>query len=176
MSKAIVYIATSLDGYIARKDDDVSWLDPYQIADEDYGYSDFIKTVGTAIMGARTYEQSLIHPDRMLKGLKNYILSNRIMPVPPEVEAEFYNGTLSDLVERIRTESTKDIYIVGGGQVVSSFLNAGLVDELLHFVAPILLKEGIPLYPALDKEIQLQLVEAIPYKTDIVKLHYIPLK
>lgn len=174
MSKVIVYIATSLDGYVARKNDDLSWLESFNEADEDHGYSDFMKDVGTAIMGARAYEQSLKHPERMIKGVKNYILSGMAMTVPAEVDAEFYKDDLAELVRKIRKSNDKNVFVVGGGKVVSSFLNAGLVDEILHFVAPILLKEGIPLYPALSKEVKLKFVEAVPYKTGLVKLRYVP--
>lgn len=125
-------------------------------------------------MGARTYDQSLKHPERMMSGIKNYILSETPMKVPKGVNAEFYKGDLTALVEKIRQENNRDIFIVGGGQVVSSFLNAGLVDELLHFIAPVLIKEGVPLYTALDKKITLRLLEAKTYKTGIVKLRYVP--
>lgn len=157
MSKVIVYIAVSLDGYIARKDDDVSYLDSYQVAGEDYGYHEFTRTIGTAIMGARTYNQSVKHPERMLTGMKTYVLSGKTMPVPSGVSLEFYNGNLKALIDRIKNEDNRGIFVVGGGQVVCSFLNEGLVDELLHFVVPVLLKEGVPLYPALKKEINLKL-------------------
>jgi dihydrofolate reductase len=173
MSRVIVYIAASLDGYIARKDDDISWLDSYQVPGEDYGYSDFMKRVGTAIMGARTYDQSVKHPERILPEMKTYVLSGKAMPVPSGASIEFYSGDLKALVDGIKKEDNRDIFVVGGGQVVCSFLDEGLVDELLHFVVPVLLKEGIPLYPSLKKEIGLSLVEAIPYKTGIVKLHYV---
>lgn len=176
MSKVIVYIATSLDGYVAGKNDEISWLEIYNTADEDHGYAEFINNVGTAVMGARTYDQSLKHPERMMTGMKNYILSNTPMKVPSGVDAEFYKGDIAALIEKIKKESDKDIFVVGGGQVVSSFLNARLVDELLHFVAPVLLKEGIPLYSALDKKINLRLVETAQYKTGIVKLRYVPEK
>src|SRR3972149_3039605 len=157
MSKVIVYIATSLDGYVAGENDDLSWIEVYNTAGEDHGYAQFIKNIGTAIMGARTYDQSLKHPERMMYGRKNYILSDTPMLVPSGVDAEFYRGNLATLVEKIKKESDKDIFVVGGGQVVSSFLNAGLVDELLHFVAPVLIKKGIPLYSTLDNKINLRL-------------------
>ena len=83
MSRVIVYIATSLDGFIARLDDDISWLDPFNAGGEDYGFADFMKTVGTAVMGARTWEQSLIHPERLLRGIKTYILTTRSLPSRP---------------------------------------------------------------------------------------------
>ena len=176
MSKVIVYIATSLDGYVAGKDDDLSWLEVYNSSGEDHEYGEFIKNIGTVVMGARTYDESLKHPERLMSGMKNYILSETPMKVPKGVDADFYKGDLRALIEKIRKENDKDIFIVGGGQVVSSFLNADLVDELLHFIAPVLIKEGIPLYTALNRKITLRLLEAKTYKTGIVKLRYIPNK
>lgn len=172
MGKVIVYIATSLDGYVAGKDDDISWLEHFNVPGEDYGFSEFIQNVGTAVMGARTYDQMLKHPERMLIGIKNYVLNDMPMTVLEGVDVEFYGGDLTALVEKIKKESDKDIFIVGGGQVVSSFLNADLVDELIHFVTPILLGGGISLYSALDKLIDLQLVETQSYETGLVKLRY----
>lgn len=174
MGRVIVYIATSLDGFIARKNDDISWLDPFSGGSEDYGYQDFMRTIGTAIMGARTYEQSLIHPERLLIGLKNYVLSRRPLPIAPGIDTVFWNGSLTDCVKKIRTESEQDIFIVGGGQVVSRFLDEGLVDEICQFIVPVILTEGIPLYTGLRQEVSLNLVEAVPYRTGIVKLRYLP--
>ena len=172
MSKVIVYIATSLDGYIAGKNDELSWLEAYNTDGEDYGYTEFMKNVGTVIMGSWTYAQSLKHPERILTGIKNYILSDQPMAVPSGIDVEFYQGDLKILIEKIKKENNKNIFVVGGGKVVSNFLNVGLVDELTHFVAPVLLKEGIPLYSSLERKINFQLIEAKSYKTGIVKLHY----
>jgi len=174
MGKVFVYIATSLDGFIARPDDDISWLDPFSAASEDYGYGDFIKNIGTAIMGARTYEQSLAHPERLLTGLKNYILTSRSLPLAPETSTELWHGPLFQLIQKIRRESEKDIFIVGGGQVISRFLEEGLVDEILLFIVPVILGEGIPLYTGFKREISLKLIGATPYSTGIVKLHFVP--
>jgi dihydrofolate reductase len=175
-ARVLLYIASSLDGFIARKDDDISWLDAYQVDGEDYGYSAFIRTIGTAVMGARTYAQSLEHPERLLKGPKTYVLSKRIFPIVSDTNVEFYSGTLQALIEKIKNENNKNIFIVGGGKVVSNFLNEGLIDEVMIFVVPILLKEGVSLYSELDKEIKLKLIEAIPYKSGIVQLHYALIK
>lgn len=173
MSKVIIYIATSLNGYIAGKNDDLSWLEAFNSENEDYGYSEFIENVGTVIMGARTYEQSLQHPERRIAGIKNYVLSSKSMTVPQGIDAAFYNGDLAALVTKIKKENAQDIFVVGGGQVISSFLNASLVDELLQFVAPVILKEGIAMYSKIDKEICLQLSETTRYETGMVKLHYL---
>jgi len=167
-----VYIATSLDGFIARKDDDISWLDPFNAGGEDYGFSEFMKTVGTAVMGARTYEQSLAHPDRLLTGIKTYILTSRSLPLSPGSDAEFWHKPLTGLVQKIRQGSQDHIYIVGGGRVISRFLNEGLVDEIRQFIVPVILKEGIPLYTGLNREISLQLLKTVPYSSGIVQLRF----
>jgi len=173
MGKVIVYIAASLDGFIARKDDDVSWLDPFNISGEDYGYSIFIRNVGTAVMGARTYEQSLANPERLLTGLKNYILTSRSLPLTG-ADTELWHGPLSELIQKIRRESERDIYIVGGGPVISGFLNEGLIDEIQLFIVPVILGEGIPLFTGLQSEVSLHLIEVLPYSMGIAKLLYLP--
>jgi dihydrofolate reductase len=174
MGRVVVYIATSLDGFIARRDDDISWLDPFSAGSEDYGYKEYIKTIGTAVMGARTYEQSLVHPERLLTGLKNYILTHRSLPTVPGIGAEFWQGPPTGLITQIRKESDKDIFVVGGGRVVSQFLDAGLIDEIDQFLVPVILKDGIPLYTGIRQEISLNLVDAKAYSTGIVRLRYLP--
>ena len=171
-TKVCLYIAMSLDGYIAGKDDDISWLDSYQTKEEDYGYSAFMKTVGTAIMGARTYLQSLEHPERLLKEVKTYVLSARQLPKVSGVNVEFFTGELEELIAKIKKDTDRDIYLVGGGQVISSFLNAKLLDEIRIFVVPLLLNDGIPLFSGLNKEVKLKLLEVKSFKSGIVELHY----
>ena len=174
MGKVIVFIAASLDGFIARKDDDISWLDAFSASGEDYGFGKFIQSAGTAVMGAGTYEQSLAHPERLLKGLKNYILTSRSLPRVPGMNTEFWHDSLPALVGKIREESERDIYLVGGGQVISRFLYEGLVDEVPLFLVPVILGEGIPLFTGLSREISLQLVGTLPYPAGIVRLQYVP--
>jgi dihydrofolate reductase len=174
MGKVIVYIATSLDGFIAGPDDDISWLDPFSVPGEDYGYGEFIRNVGTAIMGARTYEQSLAHPERLLTGLNNYVLTSRSLPAAPGASVEFWHGSLPTLLRKIRGESEKDIFLVGGGQVISGFLSAGLVDEIRQFIVPVILREGIPLYTGIPGSISLMLVDTVSYPSGIIELRYLP--
>lgn len=171
MGKVIVYIATSLDGYIATKNDGIAWLEKFNSEGEDYGWGEFIATVGTVIMGARTYGQMLHYPERMLLDKKCYVLGPR-MPVSFEANVEFYEGDLAVLIEKITHESDQTIFIMGGGQVVSSFLNAHLIDEIWQFVAPVILGDGIPLYSQVEKEIGLKLIDTNHYKSGLVRLRY----
>jgi dihydrofolate reductase len=173
-AKVIAYIATSLDGYVARKDDDLSFLDPFNSEGDDHGYAAFMESVGAACMGARTYEQTLKQPDFRIKDVPNHVLSRRTMDVPKGIEADFFDGTPAALVKKIRKETDKTIYVVGGGKVISNFLKDGLLDELWHFVAPVLIDNGIPLYSELGEDVSLSLVDAEPYKTGIVRLRFKP--
>ncbi len=172
MGKVLVYIASSLDGYIARRDDDISWLDRFSGDSEDYGYPGFMKNVGTAIMGARTYEQSLLHPERLLSSVKNYIITRRTLSVIPGIDTVFWHDTLPNLIETIKKESDMDIFIIGGGQIISRFIDEGLVDEIRQFIVPVILKDGIPLYSQLTREISLDLIDTKQYSTGIVELRY----
>lgn len=171
-----MFIAASFDGFIARPDDDISWLDPFTAGVEDYGYADFIRNAGTAVMGAQTYEQSILHPERLLTGLKNYVVTRRFLPPAAGVDREPWHGPLTGLVKKIRDESDKNIFIAGGGQLVSGFLSEGLVHEIFLFVVPVILGEGIPLFTGIRNAISLDLTEAVPYGTGIVKLRYVPVR
>ena len=172
MGKVLVYIASSLDGFIARRDDDISWLDRFSVDSVDYGYTEFMKNIGTAIMGARTYEQSLLHPERLLASVKNYIITRRILPVIPGIDTVFWHDSLSDLVNTIKKESNMNIFIVGGGQIISRFIDEGLVDEVRQFIIPVILHDGILLYSQLTREIYLEPIDTVKYQTDIVELRY----
>jgi dihydrofolate reductase len=174
MGTLIVYIATSLDGFIAGPDDDISWLDQFTGPGEDYGYGEFIRSVGTAIMGARTWEQSLAHPERLLTGLKNYVFTSRSLPATPGTAVEFWHGSLSALVQKIRGESEKDIFLVGGGKGIAGFLQEGLVDEIRQFIVPVILGKGIPLYTGISGSISLTLIDMVSFQTGIVGLRYLP--
>ncbi len=114
--KVVVYIAVSLDGFIARPDNDISWLDPFSAGGEDYGYDAFMESVGTAVMGARTYEQSLVHPERLLSGVKNYVLTSRALPQASGIRTELWHGPLPALMKKIRAESEKDIILSAAGR------------------------------------------------------------
>ena len=127
-------------------------------------------------MGARTYEQALEHPERMFSGIKTYVVSRRVMQVPPGARVEFYKGDLKGLIEKIRREDPRDIYVVGGGVLVSALLREGLVDELIQSVVPVVLGDGIPLYTGISGKISLDLVAAVEYTMGIVKLQYRPSK
>ena len=171
--KVKVYIAASLDGYIAHSDGDIDWLDSVARSDEDYGYAAFIETIDTVIMGRKTYEKVLSfggefsHADRDC-----YVLSRTERP--SEGQIHFYSGSLDNLLDQIRSKPGKDIFIDGGSEAIALFREKGLIDSYTISIIPMLLGEGIPLFKENDKEQPLKLVEATTFDSGLVQLSYEP--
>ncbi len=172
MNKVILYIADSLDGFIARPDGDVSWLDKYSGKGEDYGYKDFYKTVGASIMGSKTYEKALQLSGGIDNKMPTYVVTNRQLPVPPGADISFYSGDLRKLLGIIKKKTRKDIWLVGGGQLACSFFKDGLIDDIILSTIPIILGGGIPLFDVMNIGIDLDLVKATSYPSGIVQTHY----
>ncbi|TCI57482.1 dihydrofolate reductase [Exiguobacterium sp. SH1S21] len=156
MANVVLYIATSLDGKIARTNDQLDWL--FEIKGEgDNGYADFFKTVGAVIMGRKTYEEVLkLEPDRYpYPDIPNYILTRS-----PEREAEhvtFTDEPIEQLIERLKREVDKDVWLIGGGEIIKAAMEHDLIDRYEIAIAPVVLGEGIPLFPEGTKETKLKL-------------------
>ncbi len=114
MSKVILYIAVSLDGYIALSDGSVSWLSEYEGGKEDYGYRKFYESAGAAIMGARTYEQALGFGEWSFKGLVSYVVTHGRRSERTQEDVIFYSGNLAKCVEEAKKKTKKNIWLVGG--------------------------------------------------------------
>src|SRR5258705_5301630 len=146
--KIIVYIATSADGYIARKDGNVDWLNHPRTAG-DYGMGAFFKTIDTILWGRKTYETALGF-DQKGSGLgygskiKYYVFSRNPKKII-DSELEFVREPVKDFANRLRAQPGKDIWMMGGGGIIASFLDAGEVDEFIIHVIPTFIGEGIPL-------------------------------
>ena len=164
-----LYIATSLDGYIARRSGEIDWL----FDDQDYGYSDFLATIDTMIMGRKTYEQVLTFGEYPYPDKKNYVVSNQLQGKPAPY-AEFVEADqLKPLVEELRRSDGKDIWLVGGAQVIRFFMQHRFVDELILSIHPIVLGDGIPLFlndPQIETLFQLKAVK--PFNSGLVQLSY----
>ncbi len=167
----IVYIAASLDGYIAKADGDLGWLSAVEAPPEDYGYAAFTQTVDTVIMGRKTYEKVLgFGIPWPHKGRKCYVLSTTRTGANEDVE--FFSGDPSDLLETIRKGPGMNIYCDGGGRVVQAFAQRDLIDRYVVSVIPVLLGDGIPLFLPGRPEQKLRLVQSIAFPTGLVQLHY----
>jgi dihydrofolate reductase len=169
--KVVLYIAQSLDGYIAREDNDISWLSVVEQENEDYGYGDFIKSIDTVIMGRKTYEKVLSfgiefpHKDK-----KCYVLSKTLEGSDRNVQ--FYNGYVDDLIRKLRNEEGNGIFIDGGAEVVREFRSRNLIDEYIISIIPILLGKGIRLFKETDMDNNLKLIDNKAFSSGLVQLKY----
>lgn len=170
MPKIIVYIAISADGYIARPDGDVAWLDRPKTAG-DYGMAAFYKSIDTVLMGRKTYDIGLKLGQKSYPGKKNYIFSRtRHRSSTPDVE--FVKKGVGEIARRLRGGEGKDIWLVGGGELIAAFLDEEQIDEFIIHVVPIFIGEGIPLIHPRHRAIPLTLLSSDSYPDGVVRLHY----
>ena len=171
MRELILYIAASLDGYIARPDGDISWLSMVEAPPEDYGYAAFNETVDTIIMGRNTYEKVLgFGIPWPHAGKQCYVLSKSRSGKDDNVT--FYGGKLTDLLADIRSRPGKHIYCDGGGEAVAALLQARLIDRLVVSIIPVLLGDGIRLFRPGFPEQGLQLASSKAFASGLVQLEY----
>lgn len=176
--KVTVFIATSLDGFIARNDGNLDWLTEasQSATGEEYGYDELVQSIDYLVMGRGTFEAVAQFPDWPYEGTKVIILSKKIEVLPKGLEnkAELYRGSIEKLYERFQQEDCQGLYI-DGGKTVQSFLRAGLVTDIIITKIPILLGEGLPLFGKLEKDIPLKLIEVKGFPSGFVRMHYQPL-
>lgn len=165
-----VFIAASIDGYIARENGDLDWLENIPSEEgEDYGYKAFIATVDVILMGRKTYEKVAGFQEWPYTGKRLIVLSDTLEAV--KEEAELYSGSIDALLSRLDREGVKHAY-VDGGITISKFLEKGIVDHLTLTIIPILLGQGIPLFHSMDRESSLKLESAHSYPNGLVQLRY----
>jgi dihydrofolate reductase len=175
--KIIVYIATSADGYIARPDGDIEWLNrrPDTI---DYGMRAFYPTIDTILWGRKTYDWALDY-DRKTgsKGgifdtrLTNYIFSRK----PPQQTTpgvEFISEPIKEFARRLRATPGKHIWMMGGGELIASFLDVGELDEFDIHVMPVFIGQGIPLVAPRHRDVPLRLLSSRKFADGVVRLRY----
>lgn len=167
----ISYIAMSLDGYIARPDDDISFLSRVEKEGEDYGYSEFMKTVDTVILGRRTYEK-IKETGFGYPGDKEVYIITHNTGFGDEA-LKYYSGPLKNLISDLRNRQGRNIYCDGGSEVLNQLLQDDLIDEFFISVIPVILGDGILLFRDGRPALNLQLVSAREFDTGLVQLHYI---
>ena len=168
--RAVVYIASSLDGFIARPDGGLDWLERVQLEGEDYGYRAHLDTIDTLIFGRATFDVVMGFGGPWPYAGKRVVVLSR-GPARASVHAETYHsGSLSALLDHLGAEGAQRVY-VDGGQAITSFLREGLVDELTISVVPVVLGRGLRLFGELD-EVPLTLVDSRSYPSGLVQLRY----
>jgi dihydrofolate reductase len=171
--KIIVYIATSADGYIARSDGSVDWLDRPRTAG-DYGMSDFSKTIDTILWGRKTYDIASGFGEKgggFSSKTRNYVFTHN-PPKSYKGKIEFVNEPIKEFSTRLRAQPGKDIWMMGGGGVIASFLDAGEIDEFIIHVIPTFIGDGIPLIEKGRRDVQLKLLSVHEYTDGVVRMHY----
>ena len=172
MGNVILYIAISLDGFIARRDDDISWLTAFDDKDEDYGYAAFYASLGAVILGGKTYRQVLGFGTWPYPGKTTYVVTTQPLQNPPDANIKTFAGDAADLVAQIRQTTDQDIWLVGGGQLVTAFADQHLIDEYIITIIPLILGDGIPLFHDLQVEERLQLTGSQSYANGLMQLRY----
>lgn len=174
--KIIVYIATSADGYIARPEGNVDWLNRPRTAG-DYGMKAFYRSIDTILWGRKTYEVALGFQKKGVEGsgfdpkVKNYVFSRKLKQRrTPGVE--FVNEPISTFAKRLRAISGKDIWMMGGAGIIASFLDEGQIDEFIIHVIPIFIGEGIPLVQPRHRDVPLVLKSIRRFSDGVVRLQY----
>jgi len=176
--KIIVYIATSADGFIARRDGSFDWLERPR-PKGNYGMGAFYKSIDTVLWGRKTCDLALEFQKKGVSGtqfdtrMKNYVFT-RSLPqstAPPGVE--FVNEPIKAFATRLREKKGKDIWMMGGGGIIASFLDEGEIDEFMIHVIPKFIGEGIPLIAPRHRTVPLKLISCTKFTDGVVKLHYL---
>ena len=169
--KVILYIATSLDGYIATKNENLDFLSLVEQEGEDYGYADFIKTVDTVIVGRKSYDKVLSmgfdfpHADK-----ESYIITRT--PKPTIGNIQFYTENLEALILKLKEKDGQNIFVDGGAEIVNLMMNDNLIDVFCVSIIPVLLGDGISLFQDNRPELQLKFVRSETFKSGLVQIWY----
>jgi len=167
----VLFIAQSLDGYIATKEDSLDWL--FKVEGEgDNGYTEFFETIDTILIGKRTYDWIMKHEKGQFpyKNKDCYVFSRSHLEDTNDVK--FVNEDIVNFTNNLKKEEGKNIWIVGGGDLLHTFFKEKLVDELILTIAPTIIGEGIPLFKAGDYQLDLSLKGTRTFN-QFVELHYI---
>lgn len=172
--KISVFIATSLDGYIAKKNGDIDWLTQFnpptsEDEDKDCGFSEFFSSIDVLVMGKNTYEVVSNFDTWPYQGKRVVVLSSTLTSVCEQ--AELFTGDIAQLVEKLHADGIKHIY-VDGGRTISQFLNMGLIDQMIISLIPVVLGSGIPLFNKINNDKWCRLISSKTYSNGLVQLKY----
>jgi len=176
MRRIIVEVAISADGYIARADGSVDWLDRPQAAG-DYDMAKFYKSIDTVLWGRKTYDMAVGFQKRGIvssafdPALKHYAFSRR-PPKKPAPGVQFVTEPISTFAKRLRRAPGKDIWMMGGAGIIGAFLDAGQIDRFVMKVIPTFIGEGIPLMGPKRRTIPLKLRSTRRFSDGVVELQY----
>jgi dihydrofolate reductase len=172
-----VYIATSLDGFIARVDGSIDWLleaNTIVPAGEDCGYAEFMSSIDVLIMGRNTYEQVAGFEPWPYEGKRVVVLTTReiVFRQGPNIQLEKSSEAPQELLKRLSSEGCEHAY-VDGGKVIQSFLSNSLIDSLTITTVPVLIGEGRPLFGKVSNDVKLKLAHSKVYEFGFIQTTYL---
>ena len=170
--KIIVHIATSADGYIARPDGDLDWLTSRPVPKGFYGLPEFARTVEGKILGRKTFDLSVAMGATFSASDLHYVFSRRPPPAAVPAGVRFVTEPIRAFAQRTRAEEGKNLWMMGGGELIASFLDDGAIDEFVITVVPVFIGEGIPLIAPRHLDVPLDLLSVQPFGGGVVQLHY----
>ena len=173
--KIILYIATSRDGFIAKKNGNIDWLIKYENSSEDYGFKELFDRIGTIFIGGKTYRQIEDSAEKAYLGKEVYVFSRKKSKSKLS-NIHFVSGEVKKVVENLKFKDDKDIWLVGGADLANQFLKADLIDEYIITVVPISLLEGIYLNGPQKIDTNFKLKDVKMFDTGLSQLHYIKIK
>ena len=170
--KIIVNIATSADGYVARPDGNLDWLTERPAPKGFYGLPEFERSIDAKILGRKTFDRSLELGARFGAGTVHYVFSRRRPPasLPPGVK--FVTEPIAAFAEHIRGQAGKNVWMMGGGDIIGSFVDEGAIDEFIITIMPVFIGQGIPLLSPRHREVTLRLLGVQQFPDGVVQLHY----
>ena len=174
MAKIKLFIAATIDGYIAREDGSLDWLTEFPNPDQlDYGYSSLLEEVDVLVMGRKTYEEVLGFGIAWpYSNMKSFVVTSQ-QNYRVKTDNTFVLDELNERsIEQLKSSGKKHTWLVGGGKLISEFINLHAIDEIILSIIPILLGKGIRLFPGETREMAFDLVKTESFETGIVNLTY----
>lgn len=170
--KIIVNIATSADGYVARTDGNLDWLTRRTAPKGFYGLPKFSRSIDAKILGRKTFDLSVKMGASFSADNVHYVFSRRPPPASLPAGVQFVTESITAFAERLRKQAGKNIWMMGGGEIIGSFLDEDAVDEFIITVVPTFIGEGIPLIAPSHREVPLRLLSLQRFPNGVVQLHY----
>ncbi len=170
--KVIVHIAANADGCIARPDGDLDWLTSRPAPAGFYGMNAFMESIDTTVLGRKTYEASLRLGAKFDSKVRTVVFSRHAPPADAPSGVEFVNGAIVPFVRRLRQQPGKNVWLMGGGDLIASFLDEGAIDEFIVSVIPVFIGDGIPLIARRHRHTPLQLLSVERFDDGLVQLRY----
>ena len=168
----VVHIATSADGFIARPDGDLEWLTSRPAPDGFYGMNAFMRSIDTKVLGRKTYEASLRLGAKFESKNRHIVFSRHGQPPDAPSRVEFVSDAIGPFVKRLRAQAGKNIWLMGGGEIIASFLDEHAIDEFVISVVPVFIGDGIPLLARRHRHVPLDLHSIERFEDGVVQLHY----